>query len=221
LNNFCAICGKVLGAFGLVFLLGFFPRPGAADTPKEFADRIQKTYEAAADLSLSFTQSTYVAVLEKDVSKRGSAQFKKPGKSRIDYEGEAGRQYISDGKTLWVMQKGESKAQALKLEEQDIPIEALNFLGGLGKLQKDFAVEEVEEKKWAALRRDRGKLRWLELTPLKRSSSINSLVMGFDPSSTLAQEIYIFTDSGNLSHYSLKDIRLNGGVDDSVFEFKK
>lgn len=208
----------LLGVLGLAWVASV---PVHAQSSKEFADRIQKTYEAANDLSLTFTQSTYVAVLEKEVLKKGRGQFKKPGKSRIDYEGDNGRQYLSDGKTLWVYQRGDSQPQTLDLKEQDIPSEALNFLGGLGKLQKDFLVEEVDPLKWEKLKRETGPYRWLELTPLKKSSSIQSLIMGFDPSSNLAQEIYIFTDSGNLSHYSLQDVKMNLGLTDTVFVFKK
>src|SRR5262245_9904626 len=88
-----------LAAFGL-------PGPVSAQGAAALADRVQQTYEQAGDLSIDFTQKTYVACLEKEVGKRGKAQFKKPGKLAIRYEGERGRSYLSNGKTLWVFEAG-------------------------------------------------------------------------------------------------------------------
>lgn len=207
--------------FFLPYLILGISVPLHAQALKPFADQIQKTYDQAQDLSLHFVQETYVAVLEREVKKQGSGQFKKPGKLRIDYAGENGRQYLSNGKTLWIFQKGDAQAQTVSLSDQEFPAEALSFLGGLGNLQRDFSVEEVDEKKWKSLNREKNGLRWLELTPLQKRSTIQSLVMGFDIGSALAKEIYLFTESGNLSHYTISEIKMNSGLSDTIFEFKK
>jgi outer membrane lipoprotein-sorting protein len=186
-----------------------------------FADRVQQAYERAKDMSLEFVQATYVASLEREVTKQGVAQFKKPGKLHIDYAGEGGRQYLSDGKTLWIFPRGDPQIQTIPLNDETVPAEALSFLGGLGNLKRDFAVEEVDEKKWAQLKTEKGSLRWLELTPLQKRSTIQCLIMGFDPESYLAKEIYLFTESGNLSHYRITAVKTNSGLADSLFELKK
>ena len=53
----------------LILLLLLFPfMAGAADEAavSDLADRVQKLYEGAQDLSMDFGQKTYVAVLEKE-----------------------------------------------------------------------------------------------------------------------------------------------------------
>jgi len=202
--------------------LGFLSRALPAQTTVSvLADRVQQTYEQATDLSIEFNQKTYVALLDREVAKKGKALFKKPGKMSIRYEGDRGRSYLSDGKTLWISEEGDPAAQAYALNEDNVPAEALSFLGGLGRLKRDFAVEEVDPKKWAQLKRDQEKLQWMELTPLKKSSSLQWLVMGFDPVSAYAREVFLFTDSGNLSHYTFDKVELNKGLGDELFEYKK
>ena len=210
----------ILYILGLICLALGGPQAQAADSASALADRVQQTYEQANDLNIAFTQKTYVAVLEKEVSKKGRALFQKPGKLAIRYEGAQGRNYLGNGKTLWVFETGDSQAQSYPLNEESIPAEALSFLGGLGRLKRDFAVEEVDPKKWATLKRERGKLNWLELTPLQKRSSLQWLVMGFDPETSYAREVFLFTDSGNLSHYLFDKVELNQGVGDETFEYK-
>lgn len=202
---------------GILFW-GGMPASEAKEIMK-LADQVQKTYEQTGELSLEFLQKTFVAVLEREIKKKGKAHFKKPGKFLISYQGEQGRQYQSNGKKLWIYQMGDKKVQAVVLNEETVPAEALSFLGGLGNLKQDFAVEEVEKKKWVGLKPQKKSLQWMELTPLKKRSNLKWLVMGFDAGDHLAREVFLFTESGNLSHYVFTSVQPNSGVKDSVFDF--
>ena len=184
------------------------------------ATQVQKVYGQTQDLSMTFVQDTYVQLLEQNVKKKGAAKFKKPGKFSIRYEGKRGKYYLSDGKKLTMGRKGDSKVQTQAVQSEEIPAEALSFLGGLGNLKNDFEIESVDSKKWEAFKRDPGKLLWLELTPQKKRSSIEWLVVGFDPESYLTTELYIYTDSGNLSHYTFKELKPNQGLSDQEFQIK-
>ena len=209
------------GCLVLIFLTQFL-RPVWADDAQVFAQKVQKFYETTQDATMDFYQDTYVDLLEKEVRKKGDAKFKKPGKFLIRYQGEHGRQYICNGVKLWVFESGDNQVQTLTLGEDTIPAEALSLLGGLGQLSKEFAVEEVDPKKWDALKiKDRNALRWLELTPLKKRSTLDWMVMGFDKDSGLAREVFLYTDSGNLSHYAFDNIKLNVSLSDKDFEYQK
>ncbi len=205
----------------LFFPTLFFGQQARAQEANAFADKVQRAYEATTDLSADFVQKTYVAVLEREVAKKGVAKFQKPNRFAIRYAGSRGRQYLSNGKTMWIFEAGDNQSQEISLNEESVPAEALSFLGGLGNLKRDFAVEEVDPKKWASLKREKSELRWLELTPLKKRSTIDWLVMGFDKRNYLVQELYIHTDSGNLSHYVFSKIQPNAGIPAGEFEYKK
>lgn len=196
--------------------------PGSlwANNPEVLAQKVQDSYEKTEDLKMAFVQETYVKLLEQTVTKKGEAIFKKPGKFAIRYAGTRGKFYLSDGKHLWIGKKGDSKIQTQKIEEEDIPVEALSFLGGLGNLRRDFEVESVDPKKWKQFNRSEGTEQWLELTPMKKRSHIEWLVMGFDPKTFLAKEVYLYTDTGNLSHYTFSKIQANVGLSEQEFHLK-
>lgn len=203
-----------------ILLLPLSLQAAADPAASQLADKVQGVYEGAQDLSMDFDQKTYVAVLEKEVTKKGSARFKKPGKMAIRYEGAGGRNYLSDGKSLWIFESGDSQVQSMGVADTNMPAEALTFLGGLGRLKRDFAVEEVDAKKWKNLKRERQDLSWMELTPLNKQSGLAWLVMGFD-SGNIAREAFLSTDTGNLSHYTFDNVTLNQGLSDELFKYSK
>ncbi|MFO1518081.1 MAG: outer membrane lipoprotein carrier protein LolA [bacterium] len=140
----------------------------AANT-EEVIRQVQSTYEGAQDVSSQFVQKVKIAALERDVEKTGKALFKKPGKLWVEYEGEEGRLYVSDGKKLWVYDKGDSQVNVYPVNPQTMPEEALAFLGGLGNLRAQFRVSALSdnEKKIIKATSD---LDWLLLIPKKEES---------------------------------------------------
>lgn len=188
--------------------------------PDTLAQRVQEAYEKTKDLQMDFSQKTYVALLEEEVKKQGRAQFKKPGKFRIQYLGKRGKTYLSDGKTLWIYRPGDKQIRKFPVTDDTVPSEALSFLGGFGQLKRDFAVETVDPKKIKRLKIDLKKYQWLELTPLKKQSQIDWLVVGFDPKDFLVRVLYFYTDSGNLSQYHFSQIKPNEGLPDEFFVYK-
>jgi outer membrane lipoprotein carrier protein len=189
--------------------------------PEKLVTAVQAAYEKTQDLRMDFSQKTYVALLEEEVQKKGEAQFKKPGKFRIEYQEKRGKTYLCDGKTLWIVRSGDDQVSKFSASEENIPAEALSFLGGFGKLKDDFAVESVDPKKAQDLKIDKEKFQWLELTPLKKQSQIDWLVVGFDPKDLLARVLFIYTDSGNLSQYNFSNLRINQGLPEESFVYKK
>lgn len=208
----------------LLFFLMLLPPVSAASqvlSPDKLVAAVQVAYEKTQDLQMDFSQKTYVVLLEEEVQKKGLAQFKKPGKFRIEYREKRGKTYLSDGKTLWILRSGDDQVTRVNAGEENIPAEALSFLGGFGKLKDDFAVETVDPKKAEELKIDKQKFQWLELTPLKKQSQIDWLVVGFDPKDMLARVLYLYTDTGNLSQYQFSNLRTNEGLKEESFIYKK
>ena len=203
--------------FLLLWIFAFPVR--AALSPEQAADAIQKSYEQTRTLQMEFRQSTYVQLLEKEVHKAGSIYLKKPGKFAVLYDAASGgRQYRSDGKKLWIGQAGDKQWQSYAIGDEEVPAEALSFLSGLGQLKRDFAVEAVDPKKWEQFQRAKDAQIWLELTPRKKLSQIDWLVMAFDPKSYLAQELYLMTDNGNMTHYRFEKLLRNIELGEEKFK---
>lgn len=188
------------------------------------ANQVQRAYEKTITLQMDFVQDTYVELLERNIKKTGQAKFQKPGKFAIVYGGARGREYLSDGKSLWIYKKGSSQVQRHALKQGEIPAEALSFLGGLGNLKEDFVIEDLSDKRAQQLKiapEAKQRYAWLELTPQKKRSQITWLVMGFSLENHLARELYLLTESGNLSHYRFNQVTQNINLDAADFIFAK
>jgi outer membrane lipoprotein-sorting protein len=120
-----------------------------AASTEDVIKQVQSTYDSAQDVSSDFVQKVKIAALERDVEKTGRALFRKPGKLFVEYEGEEGRLYISDGKKLWIYEKGDTQVNVFPVGPKTMPEEALAFLGGLGDLRQQFRVSPLNptEKK--------------------------------------------------------------------------
>lgn len=176
-------------------------------------DEIQDKYRSINDLQAGFTQSTYVAILEKNVTESGLFAMKKPGKLRIDYTGTNPKMYISDGKKLWIVDPQLEQVEIHKVSGGSIPKEALEFLKGFGEMDKLFV---VESRKVAAPKAGHT---YLTLTPKNGSTIYKKLDCEFNRDNVLST-MAIHNKSGNISTYSFDSIKINSGVSDDIFVFK-
>lgn len=202
----------------LLFLcaLIFFLFPTIASSKGYDLDKsvmeIQERYQSISDLTASFTQQSYIEILEKNVEKRGRIYLKKEGKLKIEYNEKGSKQYISDGKTLKVFVPGDSRTlQVFPLSERDIPKEALSFLLGFGNLKEEFKITPSEsydklEPNFVAL----------HLIPKDKHSNFKSLDAVFNNEKLLVS-LMVANVSGNTTTYNFSDIKVDTGLDDKMF----
>jgi chaperone LolA len=174
---------------------------------------IQSTYQSIHDLQADFIQSTYVAVLDKTIKEPGLFSMKKPGMLRIEYTGEHPKQYISDGKHLWVIDSELEQAETYKVSKNSIPKEGLELLKGFSDMDKLFDVTPFKPKK------TKSGYAYLKLTPKSKNHQYNNLdcVFGAD---NLLKEMIIHNKSGNISTYVFNNVRVNMGLDKNLFILK-
>ncbi|MBF0491907.1 MAG: outer membrane lipoprotein carrier protein LolA [Deltaproteobacteria bacterium] len=208
---------KICFLFLLFFLI--LPYGLRASSLEQSIQQIQATYEKATDVSSEFTQKIQVQSIGREIEKAGKTFFKKPGKFKVSYDGEEGRDYISNGKKLWVYDKGDTQVNVYGVSAKTIPEEALSFLGGLGNLRAQFRVSAVTQEEQARLN-VKDDLDWLLLIPKNEQSKLDELILGFDKKSHLVSEAFLKNESGNTSHYFFKNVKTNSGIAEEVFEFK-
>ncbi|MBI2974378.1 MAG: outer membrane lipoprotein carrier protein LolA [Deltaproteobacteria bacterium] len=174
---------------------------------------IQSAYASITDLQADFIQSTYVAVLDKTIKEPGIFSMKKPGMLRIEYTGEHPKQYISDGKRLWIIDSELEQVETYKVSKDSVPKEGLELLKGFSDMEKLFSVEPFKPKKI------KSGFAYLKLTPKSKNLQYNSLdcVFGAD---NLLKEMTIHNKSGNISTYVFNNIRVNVGLDNNLFILK-
>ncbi len=200
---------KFLITLFLIVSLPSFAKEGAVQPNTE---AIQGVYQSIPDIAADFTQQTYVALIEKTVSKNGKFYFKKGGKLRIEYKDEEERNYVSDGATLWIYTPGDAASmQTYEISEETVPKEALSFLSGFGKLDKEFVVAaskaftDVPEGFTA-----------LHLKPLGKKAQYKSLDTLFNREHLLVK-LKIHNLSGNVTDYNFTNIRTGVGLKDNFF----
>ncbi len=163
---------------------------------------IERTYTQTPALQAEFTQSTYVPLLEKTITRPGRIFYQKGGKIRIEYAANPMTHYMSDGETLWIVHPKEKNTETYSLKDSGLPEEALKFLTELGELRKYFNVAEGRDGK-------------IILKPKKRST-YQKLVCLFDKDHYL-KEITIQNLSGNTSHYRFFNLKTKETLPSRLF----
>ncbi|MBI4412185.1 MAG: outer membrane lipoprotein carrier protein LolA [Deltaproteobacteria bacterium] len=205
--------------FSVVFLL--LPFHAFSADPGQIVSNLQQTYRTAESWRAEFVQSTFVELLGRNIDKQGEIIVKKPGKLRIDYKDKPGRQYLSDGKTLWVYVPGDTQVEVYRKISRLLAKEALTFMEGLGDIEKEFTVRLYPSPHTGEAMIQGKNLDLIELRPRNAASIIKNIVMGIDPKTHLVVETTIFNESGNVTHYIFKNIKLNADPADELFIFKK
>lgn len=201
-----------------LFLFGAWPpfahaKQHVAPSPVQGKiDAIESTNAAWTDISADFEQRTDIVILNKTVTKKGTLRLKKGGKMNISYSGDNEKSYVSDGTTLWIYIPGDAYSlETYAVDDKNIPREALTFLGGFGKLRKEFSVSES-----AAFGPHTAGETALHLEPRSKSTHYRSLDALFGPDNII-KELIIDNVSGNQSHYVLKNVKTNQNPPDDVF----
>jgi len=208
---------KIMYTFSFFFLSVFLLSLSvfAADTTiKQNVNEIQKVYQSISDIVADFTQVTYITLLEKKVERHGKFYFKKGGMIRIEYKGDEERHYVSDGTTLWIYTPGDAASlQTYAVSEETVPKEALSFMSGFGKLEKEFiispssAFDDVPEGFSA-----------MHLVPKNKKAQYKSLDTMFNKDHILVK-LKIANLSGNITDYSFSNIKTGAGLKDDFFSF--
>lgn len=186
----------------------FFCAMSAFVSAAGLAEKVQETYRNTESFRADFSQKTHVELLDREVEEAGELNFAKPGRFSIHYQGKRERQYLSNGKTLWIYHPREKEVEVIDDVQDVVAKEALVFLGGLGEMTQEFRVAE-------------GKDGGLVLTPKSKSSPFTRLQLKIDPATFLVSEVVLFPKSGNQSRYIFSSARVNEPVAEGAFVFKK
>lgn len=195
-----------LAVFFLLTFLFFSNSVHATD----LLTRLEARYADLKSWQADFTQTSYVAVLEQNLSKEGKIAALRPDKIRIDYFSDPQKTYVVNGKTLWVMDPVGANHDSPVVQEYKnanamLSPEALGFLKGLADLSALFVVTKKELSPPANLGMTDKSLMQLTLVPRDVDSAITALMLGVDANTLTLKEAMLFNDSGNVTHYEFQN----------------
>lgn len=197
------------GAVTILFLLVFFPRPGYAADAKGVMAELQKKYESIEALEANFTQEVSSRHMKAAEKYEGKVHFKKPGKMKWVFHRPTKDVIVSNGKTLWIYQPDLNQVFETPIGQAASNL-AIDFLSGLGNLEKGFDTVRFEDK---------GSTYRLQLAPKQPVSNMVKLTVEIDKSTGFAVRTVVEDAMANETRITFKEIKTGDAKKDSFFEF--
>jgi outer membrane lipoprotein carrier protein len=182
----------------------FSTAPVAASSVDEEITRIQNAYEGLKDISGSFVQKSYIKDLKKTETFSGKFFIKRPMKMRWNYKGENAQDVLINNDEIIIYQKKEKQAFRSKFERGTYGQAPIALLSGFGKIKEEFSVSEKNGK--------------LLLRPKKPMGGILSVEIETSGDEFPIRSFTIHDSYSNRIDMTLKDIKINVGLEDKFFE---
>ena len=197
--------GIFIRTFTLLVLISGFC---FAQSGKEIIESLRKKYASIDDAVVKFEQTVKYGVSKFEQSFSGTFYFKKKNKYRIETEQQI---VVTDGVTSWLYSKVNNQVIIDKYrEDKDI------------SSPEKFLLSISDEYIPVILRTERNegkKIYILKLTPRDENSSIESAKIWVVEGDLQITRVEITDISGTVTTYSVKSIKMNSGVEDSIFKF--
>jgi outer membrane lipoprotein carrier protein len=110
----------------------------------EVAQKLQNTYEKAANLVAHFSQTTAMKFSSRVRQGRGTMIFRKPGRMRWDYTTPDLQVLVSDGETISMYFEKNAQMIVSKAKDYLQSDVTYSFFAGTGDILKDFDVSEPD-----------------------------------------------------------------------------
>lgn len=176
-------------------------------------DRVQKRYDETADLRAHFTQNVTRAAFSRTVVKTGEVFIKKPGKFRLQYDGEEKELYVSTGRLVWYFQPDDHQAFRQELKSSQLPA-ALSFLMGKGKLKEEFEINFAKDVPYGGSKDYK-----LSLKPKQPQATYRSIYFVVDPDTYFVKQSVLVSAQGDINSFSFSDIQVNQKLGEDLFKF--
>jgi chaperone LolA len=197
--------GIFIRTFTLLVLISGFC---FAQSGKEIIESLRKKYASIDDAVVKFEQTVKYGVSKFEQSFSGTFYFKKKNKYRIETDQQI---VVTDGVTSWLYSKVNNQVIIDKYrEDKDI------------SSPEKFLLSISDEYIPVILRTERNegkKVYILKLTPRDENSSIESAKIWIVEGDLQITRVEITDISGTVTTYSVKSIKINSGVEDSIFKF--
>jgi outer membrane lipoprotein carrier protein len=177
-------------------------------------DKIQKKYEEIEDFHANFTQEAMVKALNKVQKSDGEVWFKKPGKMRWNYYDPFKDEIVSDGRTLWFYNAEEKQVIESQLDQVSDTKTTSTLLSGLGNIKQLYNTSFSDSKEFES----NGNY-LIDLRPKEKGEEYNKVTLSINNNTMMVNTLYLYDPFGNLTKVILKDIEVDKGVSDSLFNF--
>lgn len=178
-----------------------------ASTVDELVSRIQKTYGEIKDVKGRFSQTSYIKDLDKIERYEGEFFMKKPSSMRWNFSKPRDEEIIIKENDIWIYKKSEKQALKSAFSKDAYNHVPIALLNNFGDLKNNFDIKLIKDDT-------------LELTPKRRMGFINKLLLEINSTDFPVKTFSVFDLYGNKINITIKNVKINSGLEDSIFIFK-
>jgi outer membrane lipoprotein carrier protein len=182
----------------------FLFSPAFAGGVDEKIAEIQKAYEDIKDMSGDFVQKSFIKDLKRTETFKGQFFIKRPMKMKWSYKGNNAQDVLINNDLITIYQKKEKQAFRGKFDRDTYGQAPIALLSGFGKIREEFAVSDQKGRLVLKPKKPMGEIITIEIETAEEGFPIKS-----------------FTINDSLSNrieMTLKDVRINSGLEDTFFE---
>ncbi len=173
----------------------------------DLVGRIQKEFSRIKDISGTFSQSSYIKDIEQTQKYSGRFFIKKPSRMMWEYSGPRDEKVIINNTDTWIYRKSLNQVMKMKFTKKAYSQVPIALLESLENIRTDFDISMTRENA-------------LQLRPKRKVGMIKTLVLETAPEGFPVKMFTIFDTYGNIIMIELDNIKINSGLDDSLFVFK-
>lgn len=168
-------------------------------------ERIQKAYERIKDMKGSFTQKNIIKDLNKADTYKGEFFIRQPLKMKWLYTGKAAQDIYINDDTVLIYKRGDMQAYKGTFDKTTFGQTPVALLSGFGNIRQEFTVS--------------GKGNTLVLKPKSSLNNITSISITLSGDDFPIKSFTILDDRSNVVEILLKNVKINTGLKNSLFEF--
>jgi len=187
---------------GMLILLRL--SPAIAADPEDKVSRIQKAYQAMTDIRGSFVQKSTIKDLNRTDTYKGEFFIKPPMKMKWAYRGNAAQDIIVNGDAVLILRKADKQAFRSRFDKETYGQTPIALLGGFGKIHEEFSVSQKGDS--------------LVLKPRKAMGNISTINIRVAEEGFPIKSFTIHDSRSNSIEFELKEIKINSGLKDSLFD---
>ena len=179
----------------------------SAESVDDLVNRIEKKYGEIHDMQGAFTQTSYLKDLERTEKYSGNFFIKKPSMFRWKYALPRNEEVIISGTEIWIYKASEKQALKSKFNKSAYSQLPIAMLESLEKMKSDYEIKTAEKGV-------------LELVPKEEMGFVKKIHLEIASGEFPVKTLTIFDMYGNTIILKLKDVKINPGLEDSLFTFK-
>lgn len=190
--------------------------PLSAQQQQEVIGKINKVASGLKSMSCSFTQTKHLSLLSDKMESTGKMYYKQPDKLRWEYTTPYQYLFIFNGTKVYVgnnTRKDVIDTNTNKVFKEVARIMMSTVTGTALSNSSDFSIDVADSNS-----------RWqVTLVPKKKEMKkmFSKIILLFDKSNLMISEITIHEKNNDRTNITLKNIKTNGGINETLFTIPK